>query len=214
MSTKMRELSVTMEDEFNGHLYGFKVQFFPFSVVKSNYTTIFSLSRDDIYEQFGAKKSDIEYFKDVNRLGDAKYPVISEPMIQGGNAYAEVMSFSSPESHSVVGPYVRGPEDVKSLLSGHYSCTCEAGKNTRHEVNLNGCAHMISLIDGMSMKNGTHHMGFASEDMNKVVSQMIKKDARMYQKKIDSSSFYRLFPDYPDKIKKMVRDNFLPGRKI
>jgi len=214
MSTKMRELNVSMEDEFNGQLYGFKIQFFPFSIVKSGYTTIFSLGRDDIYEQFGAKKSDMESFKDLNRLRDVRYPVLSEPRIQDGNAYADVASFSSIGSHSVVGPYVKGPGDVGSLLSGHYSCTCGAGKNTRHEVNLNGCAHMISLIDGMSIKNGTHHMGFASDDMNKAIAQVIKKDAREYQKKIDSSSFYRLFPEYPDKLKKIVRDNFLPNRTI
>ncbi|MBI4894489.1 MAG: hypothetical protein HY833_02025 [Candidatus Aenigmarchaeota archaeon] len=207
----IRELSVPMEDEFSKQPYGFKVQVLPFPAVKSNYVAVFSLGRDDIYEYFGARKSDIESFKYVNGLTDVKRPVLSEPRFMGGNAYADVMSFSRPKSHKVVGPYVRSRGDTGSLLSGHYSCTCEAGDNTRHEVNLKGCAHMVSLIDSMSLSRGTHHMGFASDDMNRAVTWVIRKYARD-KKKIDSASFYRLFPNYPDKLKKIVRDNFLPTK--
>ena len=77
MSMRMRELNVMMEDEFNGQLYSFKMQIFPFPIVKSSYFTVFSLGRDDVYEQFGAKKSDIESFKKLNNLTDVKYPILS-----------------------------------------------------------------------------------------------------------------------------------------
>lgn len=213
MSTKVREVSVIMEDSFAGQPYGFNMQFFPFSIVKSSYTIIFSLGKDDLYEQFKVKKSDIESFKEINGLEGVSYPVVSEPEIAGGNAYAKVISFSEPKTYDVICPYVRDWRDTESLLSGHYSCTCESGKNTRHEINLNGCSHMISLIDGMSLKGGTHHLGFASDEMNGAVAGIIRKDAREYQKKMSSGNFYKLFPDYPDKLKKIVRDNFIPRKK-
>lgn len=209
----MKELSVPMEDEFSKQPYGFKIQMFPFPTVKSNYTTIFSMGRDDIYEYFGARKSAIDSFRHLNGLTDVKRPVLSEPKIMGGNVYADVASFSSSEIYNVVGPYMRDPKDTGNLLNGHYSCNCDAGKNTRHEVNLKGCAHMIALIDSMSLGAGAHHLGFASDDMNKAVSWVIRKYARS-GKKINSGSFYSEFPNYPNKLKKIVMKNFLSSRKI
>ena len=127
----MRELGVMMEDEFSGQTYGFKMQIFPFSIVKSNYVVAFSSGREDLYERFGARKSDIESFKVLNKLTDVKYPVMPGIEIIDGNVYAEVSSFSRPKVHKVVGPYVRDWRDTESMLKGHYSCTCEAGRNTR-----------------------------------------------------------------------------------
>jgi hypothetical protein len=65
----------------------------------------------------------------------------------------------------------------------------------------------------MSLSSGTHHLGFASDDMNKAVAWVIRKYARA-EKKIDSGSFYRLFPNYPKKMKKIMMKNFFSSRTI
>ena len=207
-STKARIDTVLIpEDKDPKSAYKSNIRFQWYSLLISNFACS-AIFRPLVYKDL-LTKEEVDTFRGFYNIPTIK-DVDFHVEVKGDLAFAKMKSFNNENVYDIIAPFLRKNDNPESVLNGNYSCNCPNGSKVRHDVNLNFCYHMGTVVSYLEEKGG-HHWGFAPGSRNtpifaKVIEQVVKK----YKRKLQPNEYYDRFGYQIKLSNRIIKEDILP----